>query len=259
MRKFKYELGCNAVRTSHYPQSHDFIDRCDELGLLVFTEIPGWQHIGGIQWKAQAVKNTEEMVQEPENTKTSEEVIQDSEAPQAAVSEPEKKIEQEELERLEEEEERPGGILTGRTELWEAGLKTFVESPVFGVTRENITERVGANLADKYWENDLARGGLHNIYLTVLVSSGIVGFVLFMAFILIYVVKAIRYVFSAEARKQNGFVMCLITISAVLLIMEFLEARILYQVGIFYIIFWCIAGYVLCFTDKTRREVSDGH
>ena len=161
------------------------------------------------------------------------------------------KIEQEELERLEEEEERPGGILTGRTELWEAGLKTFVESPVFGVTRENITERVGANLADKYWENDLARGGLHNIYLTVLVSSGIVGFVLFMAFILIYVVKAIRYVFSAEARKQNGFVMCLITISAVLLIMEFLEARILYQVGIFYIIFWCIAGYVLCFTDKT--------
>lgn len=63
----KYELGCNAVRTSHYPQSHDFIDRCDELGLLVFTEIPGWQHIGGIQWKAQAVKNTEEMIRQYRN------------------------------------------------------------------------------------------------------------------------------------------------------------------------------------------------
>lgn len=161
------------------------------------------------------------------------------------------KIEQEELDRLEEEEERPGGILTGRTELWEAGLKTFFEDPVFGVTRENITDRVGANLTDKYWENDLARGGLHNIYLTVLVSSGIVGFVLFMAFILIYVVKSIRYAFSSKARKQNGYAMCLITISAVMLIMEFLEARILYQVGIFYIIFWCIAGYVLYFTDKT--------
>ena len=33
----KNELGLNAVRTSHYPQSHHFIDRCDELGLLVFT------------------------------------------------------------------------------------------------------------------------------------------------------------------------------------------------------------------------------
>ena len=58
----KYELGCNAVRTSHYPQSHAFINRCDEIGLLVFTEIPGWQHIGGEDWKNQAVKNVREMV-----------------------------------------------------------------------------------------------------------------------------------------------------------------------------------------------------
>ena len=58
----KNELGCNAVRTSHYPQSQHFVDRCDELGLLVFTEIPGWQHIGGDDWKRQALRNTEEMV-----------------------------------------------------------------------------------------------------------------------------------------------------------------------------------------------------
>lgn len=58
----KNELGLNAVRTSHYPQSQHFIDRCDELGLLVFTEIPGWQHIGDDEWKAQAVKNVEEMI-----------------------------------------------------------------------------------------------------------------------------------------------------------------------------------------------------
>ena len=58
----KNELGCNIVRTSHYPQSPHFIDRCDELGLLVFTEIPGWQHIGGEAWKDQAVHNVEEMV-----------------------------------------------------------------------------------------------------------------------------------------------------------------------------------------------------
>ena len=58
----KYELGLNAVRTSHYPQSHDFIRRCDEIGLLVFTEIPGWQHIGDEAWKDQAVANVTEMV-----------------------------------------------------------------------------------------------------------------------------------------------------------------------------------------------------
>lgn len=58
----KNELGCNAVRTSHYPQSHAFLDACDELGLLVFTEMPGWQHIGGDAWKRQALANCREMI-----------------------------------------------------------------------------------------------------------------------------------------------------------------------------------------------------
>ena len=61
-RILKEELGCNIVRTSHYPQSKYFIDACDELGLLVFTEIPGWQHIGDEAWQEQAVENTREMV-----------------------------------------------------------------------------------------------------------------------------------------------------------------------------------------------------
>lgn len=63
----KKELGVNAVRTSHYPQSHHFIDRCDELGLLVFTEIPGWQHIGDEAWKQQAIENTKAMVTQYRN------------------------------------------------------------------------------------------------------------------------------------------------------------------------------------------------
>ena len=63
----KEELGLNAVRTSHYPQSHYFLNRCDEIGLLVFTEIPGWQHIGDENWKAQAVENVREMVRQYRN------------------------------------------------------------------------------------------------------------------------------------------------------------------------------------------------
>ena len=61
-RILKEELGCVIVRTSHYPQSQHFIDECDRLGLLVFTEIPGWQHIGDESWKEQAIENTREMV-----------------------------------------------------------------------------------------------------------------------------------------------------------------------------------------------------
>lgn len=61
-RILKEELGLNSVRTSHYPQSQYFIDECDRIGLLVFTEIPGWQHIGDDSWKAVAIENTRRMV-----------------------------------------------------------------------------------------------------------------------------------------------------------------------------------------------------
>ena len=61
-RILKEELACNTVRTSHYPQSHHFIDECDRLGLLVFTEIPGWQHIGDEAWQEQVLENVKEMV-----------------------------------------------------------------------------------------------------------------------------------------------------------------------------------------------------
>ncbi|HEY8561966.1 MAG TPA: glycoside hydrolase family 2 TIM barrel-domain containing protein [Pyrinomonadaceae bacterium] len=59
----KKELKCNIVRTSHYPQSVHFLDACDELGLLVFEEIPGWQHIGDKAWQDLTVQHVREMIE----------------------------------------------------------------------------------------------------------------------------------------------------------------------------------------------------
>jgi beta-galactosidase len=56
------ELKCNIVRTSHYPQSRHFLDACDEMGLLVLEEIPGWQHIGDQSWQDISVDNVSRMI-----------------------------------------------------------------------------------------------------------------------------------------------------------------------------------------------------
>ena len=66
-RILKNELGVNVVRTSHYPQSQHFIDECDRIGLLVITEMPGWQNIGDGSWKQQAITNCKEMVEQYRN------------------------------------------------------------------------------------------------------------------------------------------------------------------------------------------------
>lgn len=59
----KHTLKCNIVRTSHYPQSRWFLDRCDRLGLLVFEEIPGWQHIGDEDWQRESIENVRRMIE----------------------------------------------------------------------------------------------------------------------------------------------------------------------------------------------------
>lgn len=58
----KNKLCLNAVRLSHYPQSIDFLNKCDEIGLLVFEEIPGWQHIGNEAWQEKAINNVKDMI-----------------------------------------------------------------------------------------------------------------------------------------------------------------------------------------------------
>lgn len=58
----KHELAVNLVRTSHYPQSRHFLRRCDEIGLLVMEEIPGWQYIGDEEWKDRSLRETGEMI-----------------------------------------------------------------------------------------------------------------------------------------------------------------------------------------------------
>jgi len=59
----KYDLGLNSCRSSHYPPSKHFLRRCDEIGLLVFNEIPGWQHIGDEAWQEVAIENTRDMIE----------------------------------------------------------------------------------------------------------------------------------------------------------------------------------------------------
>jgi len=57
------QLKCNIVRCSHYPPSTHFLDACDELGLLVIDETPGWQHVGDSDlWRERYLDNTRRMI-----------------------------------------------------------------------------------------------------------------------------------------------------------------------------------------------------
>jgi beta-galactosidase len=51
------------VRCSHYPQSPAFLDACDELGLLVWEEAPGWHNVSSMAaWQDAVVRDVRDMV-----------------------------------------------------------------------------------------------------------------------------------------------------------------------------------------------------
>ena len=63
----KKEFNCNVVRCSHYPQSPAFLDACDELGLMVWEETPGWGYLGDEHWKDLVIDNVGDMVRRDRN------------------------------------------------------------------------------------------------------------------------------------------------------------------------------------------------
>jgi len=64
----KNDLCTDLVRTSHYPNSRHFLNRCDEIGLLVITEIPGWQYISKNEvWRSNCEMNVKDMILEDFN------------------------------------------------------------------------------------------------------------------------------------------------------------------------------------------------
>ncbi|HEV2133548.1 MAG TPA: glycoside hydrolase family 2 TIM barrel-domain containing protein [Terracidiphilus sp.] len=61
------DFNCNMVRCSHYPQSEAFLDSCDELGLMVWEEVPGWWYVGDERWQKLLVRDVQATVRRDRN------------------------------------------------------------------------------------------------------------------------------------------------------------------------------------------------
>ena len=61
-RIIRHELNCTMVRCAHYPQSEDFYDACDEVGLMAWEEAPGWGYLGDDAWLALAYRDIHDMI-----------------------------------------------------------------------------------------------------------------------------------------------------------------------------------------------------
>ena len=153
------------------------------------------------------------------------------------------------LDRIDEEFLQEQDVTNGRSELWQAGFKIVKQNPIFGIGSENIIKEAEQYLSESRYQN-LVKGGFHNSYLAILVSSGIAGMLVFVIFISMLVIDGLKYLWKDGKCKYSLIIMLLFS----LMVNELLEARWLYNTSYLNIIFWVLAGLTVDEIKGVKEE-----
>ncbi len=138
---------------------------------------------------------------------------------------------------------------SGRFKLWRESLDLFKISPVFGIANGNIVfyseEYLNGILQYGYHNNDL-----HNGFLTIIVSTGIIGALLFGTFGFRFAKHVIQHLYLRRKSFRNDVYPCLFSFLAGYLPYAFFERALLYDISFLVLWFWLIMGYMSCFVAK---------
>ena len=156
----------------------------------------------------------------------------------------EDKIEKKSFDRSNQE----GGLNNNRFEIWREGIETFKQSIIIGCGPRNISFAV-----NKYIKNprsEIQDGGLHNMYLELLVACGILGFLSFSVLLLSKAIPVLRILFGGYFySRQTMMVFVLLSASVVSFLgMNMTESAMLFSTSAYSLCFWCVLGYLMNLT-----------
>lgn len=170
----------------------------------------------------------------------------------------ERKIDKIDLDRFDELDDDENTVFANRLDIWQACMQEFKKAPLLGIGRENVVERATENLEDKKWSYHFKFGNTHNIYLCVLVSSGIIGFLLMGSFAGATVIRSAKKTIKTYKNINiwflSSFMLCLMMYAT-----EFVESRILYKICIFSTVFWIYCGYMYRLSKAEDTQIQEQH
>ena len=146
---------------------------------------------------------------------------------------------------------------SGRTYIWKNAIKMGSAKPLFGYGVRNVTDYYTEYFSKFEIQNSLIGGNFHNIFVTIFVSSGLLGL---LSFILLIGYIAGRFVTYLMMSKKNSEKLIMILFFGILFGQLF-ESQIMYSTNFINIIFWLVIGYglTICLKEKNihYEEVTD--
>jgi len=146
---------------------------------------------------------------------------------------------------------------SGRTYIWKNAIKMGRAKPLFGYGVRNVTDYYTEYFSKFEIQNSLIGGNFHNIFVTIFVSSGLLGL---LSFILLIGYIAGRFVTYLMMSKKNSEKLIMILFFGILFGQLF-ESQIMYSTNFINIIFWLVIGYglTICLKEKNihYEEVTD--
>lgn len=139
----------------------------------------------------------------------------------------------------------------GRVEIWKIGFKILGKSPIYGVAHENVQDVAEIVEPKKTDITDKISSGMHNLYMEVLVETGLVGFIIFTIILIAAAKELLKYYFvTKQICGSHAKLLLLISLIGAMAVNNFGECTILFCQSGIGIVFWLVIGYVLPQIDQ---------
>ncbi len=146
-------------------------------------------------------------------------------------------------------------IDNGRLKLIKESFNLFKMSPVFGISNGNIIE-----YSQKYLNGTLSlsyhNSDIHNGYMTILVSTGIIGFCLFAIFGVRFGKHIVVNLFKRQNAGSQDILPCLFAFCCGYLVYSLFEKALLYDISFMVMWFWYMIGMTSVYLNKYEPLLS---
>jgi len=143
---------------------------------------------------------------------------------------------------------------SGRIKLIKNSANLFLKYPILGVGRGNIIEYSKRYVEDGVLDYNLNFNDIHNGYITILISSGILGFSAFAIFGFKLGKNIIMTLLQKRETFKNTEVPCEASFLCAYLVFACFEKALLYDISIMVMLFWLILGHISCILRDQENE-----